>query len=221
MAVTAYLICVFFPPVPVLAAFIGCAILGAVLLRPVRHYLAEADVAISRHAVAVGIWLFAVTGLLILMASQQTWMIRTGMLLMCCFLLQLGVMDATSGWLPRPFTAACLCSGLLFSLAFYPDPAFRVMETAAMAVVIGAICHGVNRRRPQLGVGDVWLLCAQVAWMGVTDVLHAALIGLSGFMLWQWIVHRDFRRYGVLGPWLCAGCIPVIIERLYQPEWIL
>ncbi|PVJ41099.1 prepilin peptidase, partial [Salmonella enterica subsp. enterica serovar Gaminara] len=26
---------------------------------------------------------------------------------------------------------------------------------------------------------------------------------------------------GVLGPWLCAGCIPVIVERLYQPEWIL
>ncbi|EEK9858632.1 prepilin peptidase, partial [Salmonella enterica] len=23
------------------------------------------------------------------------------------------------------------------------------------------------------------------------------------------------------GPWLCAGCIPVIVERLYQPEWIL
>ncbi len=40
------------------------------------------------------------------------------------------------------------------------------METAAMAVVMGSICHGVNRRRPQLGVGDVWLVCALVGWMG-------------------------------------------------------
>ncbi len=82
------------------------------------------------------------------------------------FLLQLGVMDATSGWLPRPFTAACLCSGLLFCLAFHREPELRFMETAAMAVVMGSICHGVNRRRPQLGVGDVWLVCAPVGWMG-------------------------------------------------------
>ncbi|EEH6571594.1 prepilin peptidase, partial [Salmonella enterica] len=158
--------------------------------------------------------------LLILMAPQ-VWMTRIGMLFMCSFLLQLGVMDATSGWLPRPFTAACLCSGLLFCLAFHREPELRFMETAAMAVVMGSICHGVNRRRPQLGVGDVWLVCALVGWMGVTDALQAAFFGLSGFMLWQWIVHRDFLRCGVLGPWLCAGCIPVIVDRLYQPEWIL
>lgn len=161
-----------------------------------------------------------VTGLLILMAPQ-VWTTRIGMLLMCSFLLQLGVMDAVSGWLPRPFTAACLCSGLLFCLAFDREPEIRMMETAAMAVVMGAICHGVNRRRPQLGVGDVWLLCALVAWMGVTDALQAAFMGLSGFMLWQWTVHRNCQRCGVLGPWLCTGCLPVIVERLYQPEWIL
>lgn len=182
---------------------------------------AAAEVDISRHcAVVVGIWLFAVTGLLILMAPQDG-MIRIGMLLMCGFLLQLGVMDAASGWLPRPFTAACLCSGLLFCFAYDRAPEIRVMETAAMAVIMGAICHGVNRRCPQLGVGDVWLLCALVAWMGVTDALQAAFMGLSGFMLWQWTVYRNCQRCGVLGPWLCAGCIPVIVERLYQPEWIL
>ncbi len=65
--------------------FIGCAIFGAVLLRPVRLYLAAAEVDISRHcAVVVGIWLFAVTGLLILMAPQ-VWMTRIGMLFMCSF----------------------------------------------------------------------------------------------------------------------------------------
>lgn len=218
---TVSLIGTFFPPVYAIPAFIGCILLGAVFLRPVRLYLAAAEVDISRHcAVVVGIWLFAVTGLLILMAPQ-VWMTRIGMLLMCGFLLQLGVMDATSGWLPRPFTAACLCSGLLFCLAFHREPELRVMETAAMAVVMGAICHGVNRRRPQLGVGDVWLLCALVAWMGITDALQAAFMGLSGFMLWQWTVHRNCQRCGVLGSWLCAGCIPVIVARLYQPEWIL
>ncbi len=86
------------------------------------------------------------------------------------------------------------------------------METAAMAVVMGSICHGVNRRRPQLGVGDVWLVCAPVGWMGVTDALQAAFFGLSGFMLWQWIVHRDFLRCGVLGP----GCV----QGAYQSLWI-
>lgn len=218
---TVSLIGTFFPPMYSIPAFIGCAILGSVLLKPVRLYLAAAEVDISRNsAVVVGIWLFAVTGLLIVMAPQ-VWMTRIGMLLMCGFLLQLGVMDAASGWLPRPFTAACLCSGLLYSLAFYPHPEFRVMETAAMAVVMGAICYSVNRRRPQLGVGDVWLLCALVAWLGITDVLQIAFIGLSGFMLWHLTVHRDCQHCGVLGPWLCAGCIPVIVERLYRPEWIL
>lgn len=133
-----------FPTVYAIPAFIGCVLLGAVFLRPVRLYLAAAEVDISRHcAVVVGIWLFAVTGLLILMAPQDG-MIRIGMLLMCGFLLQLGVMDATSGWLPRPFTAACLCSGLLFCFAFHREPGLRLMETAAMAVVMGAICHGVT-----------------------------------------------------------------------------
>lgn len=174
---TVSLIGTIFPPVYAIPAFIGCAIFGAVLLRPVRLYLAAAEVDISRHcAVVVGIWLFAVTGLLILMAPQ-VWMTRIGMLFMCSFLLQLGVMDATSGWLPRPFTAACLCSGLLFCLAFHREPELRFMETAAMAVVMGSICHGVNRRRPQLGVGDVWLVCALVGWMGVTDALQAAFFG--------------------------------------------
>ncbi|EAX1681147.1 prepilin peptidase, partial [Salmonella enterica] len=175
---TVALVGTFFPTVYAIPAFIGSAILGAVLLLPVRLYLAAAEVDISRHcAGVVGIWLFAVTGLLILMAPQDG-MIRIGMLLMCGFLLQLGVMDAASGWLPRPFTAACLCSGLLFCFAFHREPEIRVMETAAMAVVMGAVCHGVNRRRPQLGVGDVWLLCALVAWMGVTDALQAAFMGL-------------------------------------------
>ncbi|EAO5493994.1 prepilin peptidase [Salmonella enterica subsp. enterica] len=210
-----------YSPLFTLPAFIGGVLIGALLLRPVRLYLAASGVDASRHpAVPAGIWLFAVTGLLIVMAPRPE-VTRTGMLLMCGFLLQLGVMDTVSGWLPRPFTAACLGSGLLFSLAFYPYPAFRLVETATMAVAMGAVCYGVNRRHPQLGVGDVWLLCAQVAWMGVTDVLQAAFTGLSGFMLWQWVVHRDCRRCGVLGPWLCAGCIPVIIGRLYQPEWIL
>lgn len=221
MAMTAYLIDVLFPPVPALAAFIGYAILGAVLLRPVRLYLAAADVDISRHcAVVVGIWLFAVTGLLILMAPQPG-ITRTGMLLMCGFLLQLGVMDATSGWLPRPYTAACLCGGLLFSTAFGSEPLLRFIETGMMAVVMGAVCHHVNRSRPRLGVGDAWLLCAQVAWLGMVDVMMAAFMGLSGFMLWQCVVHRDVHRCGFLGPWLCAGCIPVMVARLYQPEWIL
>ncbi|EDR4053830.1 prepilin peptidase, partial [Salmonella enterica] len=99
---TVALVGTFFPTVYAIPAFIGSAILGAVLLLPVRLYLAAAEVDISRHcAGVVGIWLFAVTGLLILMAPQDG-MIRIGMLLMCGFLLQLGVMDAASGWLPRP-----------------------------------------------------------------------------------------------------------------------
>ncbi|ECA1950152.1 prepilin peptidase [Salmonella enterica subsp. enterica serovar Virchow] len=210
-----------FPPLYAIPVFIGCSVMGAVLLRQVRLYLAESGVDASRHgAVPAGIWLFAVTGLLTVM-SPQTWVTCTGMLLLCGFLLQLGVTDAISGWLPRPYTVACLCSGLLFSTGFSREPGLRFLETGVMAVVMGAIYHGVNRRRPQLGAGDAWLLCAQVAWLGLADVLQAAFTGLSGFLLWQWVVHRDCQRCGALGPWLCAGCIPVMTERLYQPLWIL
>ncbi|EGP9458804.1 prepilin peptidase [Salmonella enterica] len=207
-------------PLYALPVFLACGLMAAFVLRQVRLYLAS-EVDISRHsAVGAGIWLFAVVGLLIVMAPQSG-ITRTGMLLLCGFLLQLGVMDAVSGWLPRPCTAACLCAGLLFSATFSSEPVLRFMETAVMAVVMGAVCHHVNRHRPQLGVGDAWLLCAQVAWLGMVDVMTAAFLGLSGFMLWQWVAHRDFQRCGFLGPWLCVGCIPVIVERLYQPEWIL
>jgi len=210
-----------FPPLYALPVFIGCGLLGAVLLRQVRLYLAVWGVDISRHsAVGIGLWFFSVVGLLVVMAPQP-WLTRAGMLLMCGFFLQLGVMDACTGWLPRPYTAACLCSGLLFSAAFSSEPVSRFLETGAMVVAMSVICHRVNRERPQLGTGDAWLLCAQVAWLGMTDVLTAAFLGLSGFMLWQWIFHRSWQQQGVLGPWLCAGCIPVMTERLYQPEWIL
>lgn len=129
-------------------------------------------------------------------------------------------MDAISGWLPRPYTMACLLSGIVFTLALSDEPAQRLLETALAAVSLGAMCHWVNRHQLRLGVGDVWLLCAQTAWLGLTDVMVSAFIGLSGFLLWQWVQYRDWHRCGFLGPWLCAGCIPVIIERLYQPVWV-
>jgi len=209
-----------FPSLFTLLVFPGCVLIGAVLLRQVRRYLIAFGVDASRHpAIPVSIWLFAVTGQLIVMAPQPE-ISRTGMLLMCGFLLQLAVMDAVSGWLPRPYTVACLLCGMLYTLACSDDPAQRLLETAITAGCLGALCHCVNRQRPRLGAGDIWLLCAQTAWLGVTDVMQAAFTGLSGFLLWQWVQYRDWHRCGFLGPWLCAGCIPVIIERLYQPVWV-
>lgn len=209
-----------FHPFCALPVFVTCVFIGAILVRQVRLYLAASEVDASRHpAIAVGIWLFAVTGLLVVMAPQSG-VTRIGMFLMCGFLLQLGVMDAVSGWLPRPYTVACLLSGVLFILASGDDPVQRLLETAITAGCLGGVCHGLNRQRPRLGVGDVWLMCAQTAWLGLTGLMVAAFIGLSGFLLWQWVQYRDWCRCGFLGPWLCAGCIPVIIERLYQPVWV-
>ncbi|EBS1325805.1 prepilin peptidase [Salmonella enterica subsp. enterica serovar Worthington] len=209
-----------FPPsVLAMVVFCGGVLAGALLVRQVRLYLATSGVDASRHpAVPVGIWLFAVTGLLTVMAPASG-VNRAGMLLMCGFLLQLGVMDAVSGWLPRPFTVACLFSGMLFTLTSGEEPVLRLLETGLMAGGMTVVCFYLNRSRPRLGTGDVWLLCAQTAWLGLADVMHAAFIGLSGFLLWQWVQYRDWQRCGFLGPWLCAGCIPVIMGRLWLTEW--
>ena len=210
-----------FPPLYGIPVFLACGLVGAVLLRPVRLYLAARGVDAARHrAVAAGIWLFAVTGLLIVL-SPGSLVTRAGMLLMSGFLLQLGVMDAVSGWLPRPWTVSCLCGGLLFTLAHHHAPLWRMAETGVTGLVVWLFFVVVNRRREQLGAGDAWLLTGLTAWVGLADMLSVAVTGLSGFLLWQWVPYRDVTRAGVLGPWLCAGGVPVIIGRLYQPLWIV
>lgn len=207
---------------PVAVAFptlMGCGLLGALLLWPVRRFLVDEHGLLPAWPVVrlIGVWLFAVMGLLVMMSPAPR-VLRIEMVLLLGFLLQLAVIDAVSGWLPRRFTVACLCGGLLVSMTSDSGP-MRVIETVAAGLVLMVFYAWVNRQRPQLGLGDVWLLCALVAWLGLERAMFAALFGTVGFLVWQGIGVGDRRRAGALGPWLCLGGVLMMIDRLYTPVW--
>ncbi len=73
-----------------------------------------------------------------------------------------------------------------------------------------------------LGMGDVWLMGALCVWLTGLPALIGCLIGLSGFVLWHLaqLPHRSSKG-GPLGPWLSLGSVVMLLERLYQPIWVI
>ncbi|SCZ70485.1 MULTISPECIES: prepilin peptidase [Photorhabdus] len=199
-------------------------VIGCVLLRPVSKFLHEYGMSMcSGHpAPRMAICLYMVSGTLMLL-SPAPLMERIAALLLLSFLLQLSVMDVLSGWLPRQFTLACLVSGVLINISLQ-SVSITLFATVLMLAGMGVLRKLMNwhSQCEALGMGDVWLIGALCAWLTGLPALIGCMIGLSGFVLWHLaqLPHRSSKG-GPLGPWLSLGSVVMLLERLYQPIWVI
>ncbi|EED2757698.1 hypothetical protein JN65_002780 [Salmonella enterica] len=107
------LIATAFPVEYALPVMVSAALMSRLILIPVRRFLTGQGCGVNarmRTAEATGIWAMAVAAMLFCLA-QAPFTERLYALLMSGFLLQLGVCDAASGWLPRQMTVAFLVAG--------------------------------------------------------------------------------------------------------------
>ncbi|EBH1519273.1 hypothetical protein CBX60_26550 [Salmonella enterica subsp. enterica serovar Pensacola] len=221
------LIATAFPVEYALPLMVGAALTARLILMPVRRFLTGQGCGVNarlRTAEATGIWAMAVAAMLFCLA-QAPLVERVHALLMSGFLLQLGVCDAASGWLPRQMTVAFLVAGLLAS--GITEPPVVILIHGAVTVLISVILlRLLMRKRHQdtyqrLGTGDQWMIVGMTAWLDLPDMAMALITAFAGFVAWHLTVGTGMRGGGPLGPWLSAGCVLILIHRLYQPLWVM
>ena len=142
---------------------------------------------------------------------------------MMSFLLQAGITDAVSGYLPRTFTVRLLLAGIIWGMMPDGTPESmqeQLIEVVAMAGFMLVLNALFNRRVQRLGHGDLWLITGLTAWMGMKAAALATLCGLAGFVLWLMTWHLSGKKEGPLGPWLCLSGSLLQLSHLYQPVWI-
>ncbi|UVO09275.1 A24 family peptidase [Pectobacterium polonicum] len=203
--------------------FVGLFVVFSYLLNQPRQYLADRGERVSwneyiaRFFVAV----YAVVGVLIFLSPLSLFE-RMSLLLFLGFMLQLSVIDALSGWLPIEYTRAASLAGMVATLGRGDMDAFVVLGAMAAMAGIGILFavarfyFNLRAQRDVLGLGDVWLSVAIAAWCGWSDTLLALMMGVMGFVIWH-ACSRCQRKEGPLGPWLCAGTLLVLINRVFNP----
>ncbi|MBA0211947.1 prepilin peptidase [Pectobacterium punjabense] len=201
--------------------FVGLFAVFSYLLNQSRQYLAERgehlywNEYIARFFVAV----YALAGVLVFLSPLSLFE-RLSMLLFLGFMLQLSVIDAMAGWLPIEYTGATSVAGIVVTLSRGDIRGFiYVLGTMAGIGILFAVARfyfNLKARREVLGLGDVWLSVAIATWCGWSDTLHALMMGVSGFVIWH-ACSRYKRKEGPLGPWLCAGAMLVLINRVFNP----
>lgn len=226
------LIATAFPVEYALPVMMVAALAARLVLAPVRRFLAGQGCSVNarmRSAEATGIWAMAVAAMLFCLAPVSP-AERIHALLMSGFLLQLGVCDAASGWLPRWMTVTFLVAGLLASGITAPSVSSLLIRTAVTGMMTLMLLYptpsGLHTGKlwcqgAVLGTGDQWMITGMVAWLGFTGMMTALITALAGFMAWHLTAGTGMRAGGPLGPWLGAGCVLILIQRLYQPLWVV
>ncbi|HIB1591273.1 TPA: prepilin peptidase [Salmonella enterica subsp. enterica serovar Muenchen] len=226
------LIATAFPVEYALPVMVTAALAARLVLAPVRRFLAGQGCSVNarmRSAEATGIWAMAVAAMLFCLAPVSP-AERIHTLLMSGFLLQLGVCDAASGWLPRRMTVTFLVAGLLASGITAPSVSSLLIRTAVTGMMTLMLLYptasGLHTGKlwcqgAVLGRGDLWMITGMVAWLGFTGMMTALITALAGFVAWHLTAGTGMRAGGPLGPWLGAGCVLTLIQRLYQPLWVV
>lgn len=157
---------------------------------------------------------YALGGVVILLAPAPMFE-RVSLVLFLGFVLQLSVLDATAGWLPIEYTGVTAVSGLLVMWQRGEQHFWAMAGIGALFAIVRFYCN-YRAKREALGLGDVWLAVALAAWCGWSGTLQALLTGVVGFVLWH-VCSSDARKEGPLGPWLCAGAMLALINRVFNP----
>ncbi|ELC8789675.1 prepilin peptidase [Salmonella enterica] len=221
------LIATAFPVEYALPVMVASALTARLVLVPVRRFLTGQGCSVNarlRTAETTGIWAMAVAAMLFCLA-QAPFAERVHALMMSGFLLQLGVCDAASGWLPRRLTVAFLVAGILAS-AITEHPIILLVQGTAMVFISVILLRLPAQEKYQtlcrrLGTGDLWMMAGMVSWLGLPDAVNAMMVALAAFVGWHLTAGASMRASGPLGPWLSAGCVLILIQRLYQPLWVV
>ncbi|HAU7790840.1 TPA: hypothetical protein JES96_000945 [Salmonella enterica subsp. enterica serovar Wangata] len=221
------LIATAFPVEYALPVMVSAALMAHLILIPVRRFLTGQGCSVNarlRTAEATGIWVMAVAAMLFCLA-QAPFAERLHALLMSGFLLQLGVCDAASGWLPRQMTVAFLVAGILAS-TITKHPVVLLVHGTVMVLIFVILLRLLIRNKHQntyqrLGTGDQWMIIGMTAWLDLPEMAMALITAFAGFVAWHLTVGTGMRSGGPLGPWLSAGCVLILIQRLYQPLWVM
>lgn len=207
-----------------LPLLLGFALIGRGLMWRVLEFLEDnTDHAREQNSLlTAGIWLFATFSMIAALAPAPI-ADRAAAIVMMAFLLQSGITDAVSGYLPRTFTARLLLGGILWGAASDISPdgiCTQLAEIAVTGSLIAMLSVLVNRSTQRLGRGDLWLIVGLTAWMGAKDAALVTLSGAAAFVLWLLTWHLSGKKEGPLGPWLCLSGSLFQLSNLYQPVWI-
>lgn len=122
--------------------------------------------------------------------------------------LVLTALDVARCWLPFRFTGSLLAAGLAFSLFILPErPALQLLAATGGTLAVLATARGVInalRRHEAIGLGDVWLLAALVAWYPLYDVMVVTTLALTGAAI---VGTLTGQRSVPFGPYLCVFAV--------------
>lgn len=200
--------------------------LGRCLLHRVYGFLDEADIPAltcrqGKH-VPAALWIFTLFCLLAILSPSPP-PDKIIALLFLAFLLQAGVTDAVSGYMPLTFTGRFLVAGLLAGMPLPLTPELLMSRAAGVTitgVVMMAIDKVVNRNGEKFGRGDMWLIAAFTAWEGFQNATIIAAGGLMAFLCWHLSLNSPGKKEGPVGPWLCVSGGIYLLDKLYNPVWI-
>ncbi|GKV90424.1 hypothetical protein PEC301619_24060 [Pectobacterium carotovorum subsp. carotovorum] len=196
--------------------YVVLVIVLRLVVQPPIRFLAELgvlslwDERVSRLFIAG----YALGGVVLLLAPVPIFE-RVSLVLFLGFVLQLSVLDATAGWLPIEYTGVTAVSGLLIMWQHGEQHFWAMAGIGALFAIVRFYCN-YRTKREALGLGDVWLAVALASWCGWSGTLQALLIGVVGFVLWH-ACSPGVRKEGPLGPWLCAGAMLALINRVFNP----
>lgn len=199
--------------------------LAAWVMRPACRFLQTHAGQAPALSVQLGwAWLYGVLGMLLLLSSVSLYA-RLTELVMLGFFLQLSVIDSEQGWLPREFTVRCGLAGVLVSLGDAGNinsVLWLTVSVIAPVLLFGGVrwLHVRRTGVESLGLGDVYLVGALGAWLGLPLAFDALLLGVYGFtvsLLWLSRYRLPVMGGAPLGPWLCGGAVVVTLVERYAP----
>ena len=129
---------------------LGYALLARGMMWRVTDFIRDNGPPGRRHSTALsaGIWLFAAFSMLATLAPVPLYE-RAAAIVMMSFLLQAGITDALSGYLPRTFTARLLLAGVLWGMMPGGTPAgvrVGLLEGPGMGNAV-VVLNGLGKRR--------------------------------------------------------------------------
>lgn len=211
----------------IIPALLCIWVFGKCLLHRVFYFLESVDIPekeIQQNNIfTAALWIFTLFCLLAIW-SPSTPLVKISSLCFLAFLLQAGVTDAVSGYLPLTFTRRFMLAGLLTSC--FPVITAEVLlnqslEAAVMGLLLIVIHKVANRKSEKIGRGDLWLIAGFTAWEGVQDAAIIAAGGLAAFTFWHLSRNVFEKKEGPVGPWLCFSGGVVLLGKLYNPIWMI
>lgn len=210
-----------FPVAYALPLMLAFVFIGKCLTFRVSAFFREITFHCRRNdpVITTAIWLFSVTSVLALM-SPASLLDRAFVVLMLGFLLQSGVTDAISGYLPITFTGRFLAAGLFTGMICNETSTFYWLDTVEMGFLMVMVNTFINHKTQRIGQGDLWLITGLTAWTGLQNTALVSLVSLVFFLLWQSTWQLNGKKEGPLGPWICITAGFFQLSHLYQPVWV-